>query len=87
MPQVERRTVRARAARLREKAAVKLTAFLDSQKGRELEVMVERNDVGRTPQFAEVKISTHDGELDPGTIMTMKIVGHDEKRLFAEPAV
>lgn len=87
MPQVDRQTVKERAARLRRKADAKRVAFLASQQGKELEAMVEFGNLGRTPQFAEVEITSRASGLNPGTIVRMKITGHDERRLLAEPAL
>ncbi len=88
MPQVGHQTVNQRSARLREKAAMKLQCFLVSQKGKELDVLVEHDDQGRTPHFAPVKV-IHDAQrsIPSGTTMRMKVIENDTKRLFAEPAL
>ena len=82
MPQVARSTVKARASALRQSASARLHTFLASQVGHRLDVLAEHNDTGRSPQFAEVVAS---GSLEPGTIMTMNITGHDQRKLYAEP--
>ena len=82
MPQVARSTVKARASALRQSASARLQTFLASQVGHRLDVLAEHNDTGRSPQFAEVVTS---GSLEPGTIMTMNITGHDQRKLYAEP--
>ena len=88
MPQVDRQIVKQRAARLRGKATAQLQSFLASQKGHKLDVLVERDNIGRTPHFAEVKIIPSSfNDIKTGTTMPMIITGHDDKRLFAEPAL
>ncbi len=85
MPQLGRTVVKQRAARLRDKAAARLTAFLAAQQGRVHDVLLERDDTGRTPQFAEVAIAAAgQAKLQPGTIAPMKVTGHDGRRLIAE---
>ena len=56
MPQVPARVVKERAAKLREKGSAVLATYLDSQHGRVVDVLVERDGNGRTPQFAEVSM-------------------------------
>ncbi len=85
MPQVDRATVKERAARLRDRAAARLGAFLAAQKGRELDVLIERCDIGRTPQFTEVAVDpASKPNLQPGTMVRMKVTGNDQRRLYAE---
>ncbi len=87
MPQVSRPVVKERAARLRDKAASQLSRFLAGQVGRSLDVLVERDDIGRTPQFAEVAIgAVPNSGSQPGSIERMTITGHDHRRLHAELA-
>ncbi len=58
MPQVARSLVKERAARLREKGADALSRFLAAQAGSEVEVLMERDGVGRTRQFAEISLAS-----------------------------
>jgi threonylcarbamoyladenosine tRNA methylthiotransferase MtaB len=81
MPQVARALVKERAARLREKGAQALTRFLAAQTGSEVEVLMEREGIGRTRQFAEVKVP--DGNL-PGSLVCARVAGHDGRRLCGE---
>jgi threonylcarbamoyladenosine tRNA methylthiotransferase MtaB len=78
MPQVERQEIKARAARLREKGDAVLGVHFDAMQGREVEVLMERPDVGRTPQFAEVITST---ARAVGDVTIVRIAGHDGRRL------
>jgi threonylcarbamoyladenosine tRNA methylthiotransferase MtaB len=54
MPQVDRRVVKQRAARLREAGAAALRRHLDAWVGREAEALVERDGFGRLPDFTSV---------------------------------
>ena len=58
-----RPVVKERAARLREKGDVALDAYLRSQLGREVELLMERDGIGRTPQFAEVEVMSGGGHV------------------------
>jgi threonylcarbamoyladenosine tRNA methylthiotransferase MtaB len=81
MPQVARATVKERAARLREKGAAALSRYLDAQAGAEVEVLMERDGIGRTRQFAEIQIPT----ADPlGSLVRARVAGHDGRRLSGE---
>lgn len=54
MPQVPRWIVKARAHKLRETSAAALSRYLQQQRGVEVDVLLEKNNIGRTPQFAEI---------------------------------
>ncbi|MCP4933142.1 MAG: tRNA (N(6)-L-threonylcarbamoyladenosine(37)-C(2))-methylthiotransferase MtaB [bacterium] len=56
MPQLNGVVVKQRAARLREKGAQRLDQYLKSQQGQTVQVLVERGLIGRTPQFAEIRL-------------------------------
>jgi threonylcarbamoyladenosine tRNA methylthiotransferase MtaB len=57
MPQLERETIKARAARLREAAAKRRSAWLDSLVGTEQPVLIENNEKGHTNAFAPIFIA------------------------------
>ena len=78
MPQVDGAAIRNRAARLREKGQAALAAYLDAQVGREVEILMERTDLGRTPGFAEVEIAT-DAAL--ASLVNARVIGSDGSRL------
>lgn len=82
MPQVASATVKARAARLRAKGDARLQQFLSEQIGCTVDVLMERPNIGRTPQFAEVRLD--DDPAPTGTITRTKIAGSDGRRLLAE---
>ncbi len=70
MPQLPRRTVKDRAARLRDAGAAAVRRHLDAQVGRRHLVLTESPRMGRTEQFAEVDLSTDhpEGALVPVTV-------------------
>ena len=57
MPQIDRRVVKQRAARLREKGAAALRRHLDGWVGREADALVERDGFARLPDFTGVVVS------------------------------
>ncbi len=80
MPQVARGTIKQRAALLREKGDAALARHLSIQVGRSVEVLMERDGLGRAPDFAEVAL---DG-LAPGLVAAATIGGHDGRRLIGK---
>ena len=57
MPQLERETVKARAARLREAAASRRSAWLDGQIGTRQIVLIENKEKGHSDGFAPVHVA------------------------------
>ncbi len=80
MPAVKGPVVKERAARLRAKGEAALAAHLDAQVGTEQLVLTETPRVARTEGFAEVAFEADQPE---GTLMTVRITGHDGARLLA----
>lgn len=78
MPQVDRRVVKERAARLRKVGDKVHALYLDALKGKRIELLMEHNGIGRTPQFAEVRV---DGATTVGTIQWATLGHHDGQRL------
>ena len=86
MPQLERKLVKERAARLRDKGQCALETHLSAQIGATHSVLVEREGLGRTAQFTQV-------EFDPamiptggaGHIVAMRVDGHTGRHLLAKP--
>ena len=83
MPQVHGSDIKDRAARLRAEGAAAENKHLSNQVGQSHAVLLEKPDMGRTPQFAEVRFATPQKE---GAIVTSKITGVDGKQLIAVPA-
>jgi threonylcarbamoyladenosine tRNA methylthiotransferase MtaB len=81
MPQVARAEVKERAARLRAAGAMALERHLDRQKGRTVEVLTERDGIGRARDFAEVAMPSN---VPPGILANAYVTGHDGRRLSGE---
>ena len=87
MPQLDRETVRQRAATLRARAAARRSAWLKTLVGTRQEVLAERGGVGHAANFAGVRFEGTAPE--PGRIVTASITGVEGDRLkgIAETAV
>jgi threonylcarbamoyladenosine tRNA methylthiotransferase MtaB len=81
MPQVARPLVKERAARLRRKGAEALSSYLDAQAGAEVEVLIERQGLGRTRQFTEISLTA---PVPDGAILRARVSSHDGQRLSGE---
>jgi threonylcarbamoyladenosine tRNA methylthiotransferase MtaB len=81
MPQVPGAEVKERAARLRTKGEMALSGYLQLQVGREAELLMERENVGRTPGFAEVQLGT---PTAAGDLVTVLVNRSDGVRLHGE---
>jgi len=80
MPQVDGRTIRERAARLRRAGAVQVAKHLSEQVGKTHRVLMENPYMGRTEQFTEVRFDTPQTE---GRIVTTVIRDHNGAQLTA----
>jgi threonylcarbamoyladenosine tRNA methylthiotransferase MtaB len=80
MPQLSRAIVKERAARLRAHGARALRQHLDGEVGATRRLLIETEAQGRTEQFTQVRLAT---PAAPGTIVDVKIAGHDGKQLIA----
>ena len=81
MPRVSGAEVKERAARLRTRGKMALSGYLQSQVGREAELLMERENVGRTPAFAEVELGTPSAA---GDLVTARFSRSDGVRLHGE---
>jgi threonylcarbamoyladenosine tRNA methylthiotransferase MtaB len=82
MPQVERATVKERAGRLRERGRQALERYLDAQADAHADILLETGAMGRTPQFAEVRLA---GAVDPGRgIVRARLVRRAGSHLVGE---
>lgn len=81
MPQLDAATIKARAARLREKGKATLDAHLAREIGATRRVLMERGGVGRTEHFTPVSMPG----LEAGTIVPAHIVGRTASGLLATP--
>ena len=80
MPQVPRAVARERAAELRAHGERRLAQHLEAQRGREVEVLLEGEHHGRTPQFTEVVAATAGVR---GSLRRMQVTGSEAGRLNA----
>jgi threonylcarbamoyladenosine tRNA methylthiotransferase MtaB len=78
MPQEPRALVKERAARLRAKGEAACAARLDAMKGSLHTVLVERNDIGRTPCFTPVALPPG---LVPGSLARIAVTGRAHAHL------
>jgi len=81
MPQVARPEVKQRAARLREKGASSLAYHLARQTGRVVDVLAERDGIGRAEDFSEIVLGS---AIQPGRLAKVRVSGHDGTRLRGE---
>jgi threonylcarbamoyladenosine tRNA methylthiotransferase MtaB len=81
MPQVAGPAIKERAARLRARGDAMLRDYLAAQTGAAVEVLMEKNNIGRTPQFAEIEVA---GEGQPGAFARVRVRGDDGRRLHGE---
>ena len=81
MPQVPRPESRSARPGCAPRASAVLAAFLGQHTGRDVEVLIENNGVGRTPHFAEMNMPA---AVTVGTIRRVRVTGHDGRRLKGE---
>jgi threonylcarbamoyladenosine tRNA methylthiotransferase MtaB len=81
MPQVRGPVAKERAARLRQRGEAALATHLGGQVGLQVEVLIERERLGRTPGFAELEL---DGSATPGTLVAARVTGSTGRRLRGE---
>jgi threonylcarbamoyladenosine tRNA methylthiotransferase MtaB len=82
MPQVRGPIVKERAARLRQRGEAALADYLAQQVGSRVEILVERERLGRTPGFAELEL---DGPAAaPGGLVEARVTGSSGRRLRGE---
>jgi threonylcarbamoyladenosine tRNA methylthiotransferase MtaB len=89
MPQLERTVIKERAARLRAAGEAAWQAHLRAMTGKTLPVLVEREGMGRIPQFSPVVFAAGSSPahiVTVGSIHDMHITGHDGAVLTGEPA-
>jgi len=81
MPQLDSATIKARAARLREKGQATLAAHLDRELGATRNVLMEKGGVGRTEHFTPVTMPG----IAAGTLVPVQITGRTASGLLATP--
>jgi threonylcarbamoyladenosine tRNA methylthiotransferase MtaB len=83
MPQLPGNIIKGRAARLRAFGAEAVTRHLAALKGADVDVLVERGDIARSPTFAPVKLSR---TFAGGSLVRARIVDADARFAYAEAA-
>lgn len=83
MPQLDRGLIKERAKILRAKSDEVLKSHFKILAGRTCEVLLEKNGIGRLPQFTAVKISDAE-QLAPGTVCKVVITGDDGNILLGK---
>jgi len=74
MPQLEQKIIKERAKILREEGANQFQKYLQNQIGKEFEVLLEKNNLGKTRNFLDVEIiSDKKNNLQKGNIFIVKI--------------
>jgi threonylcarbamoyladenosine tRNA methylthiotransferase MtaB len=81
MRQVPGAVIKERAARLRHQGQERLASYLKSLIGARLELLMEREHLGRTPSFAPMELSEAG---KPGELVMARVVDSDGKRLRGE---
>lgn len=82
MPQLDKSLIKDRAARLRAAGQAALVKHLERHIGAEAEILVERDQTGRLPDFTPVILEHTSAEA--GRPIRGRIVGHDNTRLKAQ---
>jgi len=80
MPQLDKATIKARAALLRDKGQQALATFLDSQIGTTQTVLIERDGKGRLNSFAEIQVPG--GQA--GALIQARVTGRADGYLLGE---
>jgi threonylcarbamoyladenosine tRNA methylthiotransferase MtaB len=78
MPQIARATIKERAARLREKGELALAGRLQSQVGSDVELLMERDRLGRTPGFVEMMLAE---PAPSGQVLRARVTGSTGRQL------
>ncbi len=82
MPQVKGDVIKNRAKMLREKTQAQLQKYLQTQVGRTLSVIIEKDGIGKSENFLDVKII--DSKYNVGDIIEVKIISAADDHLVGE---
>lgn len=82
MPQLDKSLIKERAARLRAAGQAALAKHLEHHIGKEADILVERDQTGRLPDFTPVILEQASAEA--GRPIRGRIIGHDNTRLKAQ---
>jgi len=84
MPQLDKATIKARAARLRDAGAKALAKHLVRHVGQPRDVLVETLGRGRLPDFSPVELQGFE-TAETGRPVRAQIIGHDGEKLIGTP--
>lgn len=84
MPQVNGNDIKRRAKLLREAGAAQLQKFLQKQIGKNLKVICEKDDFGKSENFLNVKIAGNSSAVRVGDIVDVRIVSAGDGFLVGE---
>lgn len=84
MPQISRDIIKDRAQRLRTAGQAALDRYLLDQYGRRVDILMERRDMGRTRQFAEVQLASPVEGISAGDIISAQVIGAANGILLGE---
>ncbi len=83
MPQVNGKVTKERAKILREAGATELQKFLKTQIGKNVSVIVEKDGIGKSENFLDVKILGEGEKLKSGEILVVKVEAVEGNLLVA----
>jgi len=83
MPQVYPPRRKSRAKMLRDQGDAQLIRRLTEHTGREVEVLIEKNNAGHTPHFLPVRFEDEE-KLAPGQLVRARLTGHDNKTMIGQ---
>jgi threonylcarbamoyladenosine tRNA methylthiotransferase MtaB len=83
MPQADKKVIRDRARRLRDKGRARLDHFLASEIGNRRSILIESEDTGRTEHYAPVRFSQL---MSTGAVVTATVTGRGPNHLEARLA-
>ncbi len=81
MPRFAGDVIKRRAALLREAGEVELRKYLNTQIGKKLKVIIEKNGFGKSDNFLDVKLAN---QGDVGEIVEVKILGVEDNYLLCQ---
>ncbi len=83
MPQLNGKIIKERAKLLREAGSAELQKFLKKQIGKTLKVLIEKDGIGKSENFLDVKILDNAKIIKPGEILEMKVLKTEENFLMS----
>jgi threonylcarbamoyladenosine tRNA methylthiotransferase MtaB len=81
MPQLDRMLIKQRAKTLRKKSDEVLKSHFQKMQNRTCSVLIEKNAIGRLPQFSAIKVDGAE-QIKPGTVCNVTVSGFNDKMLM-----